>query len=277
MLTRQVGVASNAAMQQSSNLATQCQTRSPTPSTYSRIAIAWDYVEVNPFNQASGGAEGNSEWITRFIGHESVPDNHVGVPARVSHVDGASMAFPKASVSCVVTDPPYFDAIAYANLSDMFYVWLKQQIGNTLRLYRPHSLPKREEATALKHRHGGDGDKAEEHFIRKLGECFAESRRVCKPDGVISVMFAHQSTSVDGISSCLDAGAEYRPPSQSARAEGSFPHPTGHTSRVSLLNHCCLPAPRCIGSWLVQGRAAGHRASSQGERQAVLGLRLSWG
>jgi adenine-specific DNA methylase len=54
--------------------------------------------------------------------------------------------------------------------------------------------PKDEEATALKHRHNGNGVRAEEHFTRKLADCFKEVRRVCKPDGVVTVIFAHQTT-----------------------------------------------------------------------------------
>jgi hypothetical protein len=54
--------------------------------------------------------------------------------------------------------------------------------------------PKAEEATALKHRHNGDTEATKRHFTRKLAECFGEARRVAKPGGVISIMFAHQTT-----------------------------------------------------------------------------------
>jgi adenine-specific DNA methylase len=99
------------------------------------------------------------------------------------------------SVDAVSTDPPYFDAIAYADLSDYFYIWLKRSIGDALpEAFVTPQTPKSEEAVAHKHRHHGNRQKGKEHFQNKLTECFAETKRVCKPDGVIAVMFAHQDT-----------------------------------------------------------------------------------
>ena len=77
----------------------------------------------------------------------------------------------------------------------MFYIWLKRGLD----VYFPEAFvmpqtPKDEEATALKHRHGGDGAKAEKHFTSKLADCFKQIRRVCRGDGIITVIFAHQTT-----------------------------------------------------------------------------------
>lgn len=70
------------------------------------------------------------------------------------------------------------------------------------------TTPKVEEATALRHRNGGDGDAAELHFTQKLSACFAEARRVCDANGVITVMFAHQTTKAWSalISALFNAG-----------------------------------------------------------------------
>lgn len=105
------------------------------------------------------------------------------------------LSLKEATCDVVVTDPPYFDAIAYGDLSDFFYVWLKRGLGDVI----PEALvtpltPKADEATALKHRHQGDAVKADAHFKSKLAGVFAEAHRVLKPDGIITVMFAHQST-----------------------------------------------------------------------------------
>jgi adenine-specific DNA methylase len=155
------------------------------------IPMVWDYPETSLFADASGGAEGQLDWIKRFIIHESTS----AIPASVTRCDGAALAMEDNSAGVVVTDPPYFDAIAYGDLSDYFYVWLKRGLGDVI----PEALttpltPKTDEATALKHRHGGDGDKADAHFKSKLAAILAEAHRVLKPGGVISVMFAHQST-----------------------------------------------------------------------------------
>ncbi len=166
-----------------------------TPFDMAKLSMVWDYSEVNPFNLVTGGAEGQIEWITRVIDHESATLGAEAIPARVLKGDGASLDLPSACASAVVTDPPYFDAISYADISDMFYVWLKRGLGDQFPdAFATPLTPKTEEATALKHRHGGDGDKAESHFTQKLARCFFEAHRVCKPDGVITVIFAHQTT-----------------------------------------------------------------------------------
>jgi putative DNA methylase len=154
--------------------------------------MTWDYPEANPFSESTGGAQGQ------------VRLDEARYPARVGNLvqsstvmrgDGAALAIEEGAVDLVVTDPPYFDAIAYGDLSDYFYVWLKRGLGDVI----PEALatpltPKSDEATALKHRHQGDAEKADAHFKSKLAAVLAEAHRVLKPDGVISIMFAHQST-----------------------------------------------------------------------------------
>ncbi len=166
-----------------------------TPFDMAKIAMVWDYSETNPFNLVTGGAQGQIGWILRVIKHES-PMTTTGIhPAHVSCDDGGRLSAANGFVDVVVTDPPYYDEIAYADLSDLFYVWLKRGLGDVIpEVFSTPLTPKGEEATALKHRHSGDADKAEQHFTSKLSACFAEAKRACKPDGVFAVMFAHQST-----------------------------------------------------------------------------------
>jgi len=155
------------------------------------IPMTWDYPETNPFSDSTGGLEGQVQWLVRFIRHESAPVQS----AMVMRGDGAALAMEDNAADVVITDPPYFDAIAYGDLSDYFYVWLKRGLGNVI----PEALvtpltPKSDEATALKHRHQGDAEEADAHFKSKLAAVLSEAHRVLKPDGVISIMFAHQST-----------------------------------------------------------------------------------
>jgi putative DNA methylase len=154
------------------------------------IPMTWDYPEANPFSHFAQKAIG-TDYVSKVIVHES----RTGLPAIVTRGDGAVVDIPQASVNAVVTDPPYFDAIAYGDLSDYFYVWLKRGLGGLIPevLVTPLT-PKIDEATALKHRHQGDVEKAETHFKSKLAAILKESDRILKPDGVISIMFAHQST-----------------------------------------------------------------------------------
>ncbi|MBI2917635.1 MAG: DUF1156 domain-containing protein [Chloroflexi bacterium] len=163
--------------------------------TKQSIPIIWDYAEVNPFNEATGGGLSQLDWILRVLIHESLPPGVSSPECCVFNGDSGRLSFPKGQTDAVVTDPPYFDAIAYADLSDFFYVWLKRGLGDQLpEVFSTPLTPKNDEATALKHRHGGDAERARVHCTSKLAACFAEAKRLCKSNGVLAVMFAHQST-----------------------------------------------------------------------------------
>jgi putative DNA methylase len=165
------------------------------PFSMQKISMAWDFPEANPFSTATGGAIGQLEWITRVIEHESAIKGTEILPANVYCGDGAGLQLASNSIDVVVTDPPYFDAISFADLSDFFYVWHKRGFGELFPETFPTPLtPKTDEATALKHRHEGDGEKAKHHFTSKLAACFANAKKLCKPNGVVAVMFAHQTT-----------------------------------------------------------------------------------
>lgn len=169
------------------------------------IPMTWDYPEANPFSEATGGVRGAIDWIKRIIIREAGQ----GAPCRILNGDAANLGLGEGSVDVVVTDPPYFDAIAYADLSDYFYVWFKRSLGEYLpELFSTPLTPKGEEATALKHRHNGSEKEAEDHFKNKLAQALSEAKRTMRPDGIISIMFAHQSTKAWTalISAVLEAG-----------------------------------------------------------------------
>jgi adenine-specific DNA methylase len=157
-----------------------------------RLSMKWDYPEANPFCGVTGGFANQLDWITHFIKHEGAAGTK---PANVMRGDGAALALGARAADSTVTDPPYFDEAAYADLSDFFYVWLKRAVGDLVPdpLSTPLS-PKADEATALKHRHGGDADAANKHFTEKLAQVFAESKRATRGDGIYSIVFAHQET-----------------------------------------------------------------------------------
>jgi adenine-specific DNA methylase len=155
------------------------------------IPITWDYPEGHPFSGSTGGADGNIEWMTRVIEHES--NKHPA--ARVLLGDAAQLDVDRTQVDSVVTDPPYFDAIAYADLSDYFYIWLKRCLEDEMpNVFATPLTPKSDEVTALKHRFGGDGKKANDHFRDRLAASLKKAGESLDDGGVVSVMFAHQST-----------------------------------------------------------------------------------
>ena len=110
---------------------------------------------------------------------------------RLDHLDDAS-------VDAVVMDPPYYDNVMYAELSDFFYVWLKRTAGRVFpELFRLRLTDKENEAVANPARFSGQkGAKALAgvEYGHRMARIFAESRRVLKPDGVMTLMFTHKAT-----------------------------------------------------------------------------------
>jgi adenine-specific DNA methylase len=154
------------------------------------IPMVFDYPEPNPFCGSSGGASNQLEWIIRYIDAEA-PLPFFGTCK--NYASGDREQFPAKSLDAVVTDPPYYDAIAYADLSDFFYIWLKRTLGRAWPLnFATPQTPKDEECTALKHHHDGKIALAKAHFETTLLGIFKAIEHQCA--GLVSVMFAHQST-----------------------------------------------------------------------------------
>ena len=103
------------------------------------------------------------------------------------------------SIDAVVMDPPYYDNVMYAELSDFFYVWLKRTAGHVFpELFRGHLTDKENEAVANPARFQGQkGAKAlaGRDYQDRMASIFSECRRVLKPDGIMTLMFTHKATS----------------------------------------------------------------------------------
>jgi len=115
-----------------------------------------------------------------------------------------SMSLESESLDAVITDPPYFDSVPYADLSDFFYVWLKRSIGH---LYPEHFsgklTPKKNEAIMEPSRHGKDKKKAAQAYQDMMHQAFKEANRVLKSDGIMVVVYAHKTTA--GWSTLIDS------------------------------------------------------------------------
>ena len=154
------------------------------------IPMVFDFPESNPFCNSTGSALNQLDWLTRYIESES------DYPFLVSLENASSSdksQFSDKYLTAVVTDPPYYDAIAYADLSDFFYVWLKRTLGDVYPLnFATPQTPKTEECTALKHHHDGNKGRAKAHFENKLTQIFDAIEH--QTADIVSIMFAHQST-----------------------------------------------------------------------------------
>ena len=159
---------------------------------YNRQAIAMvsDFPESNPFCESSGCALNQLDWVLRYI--ESESSNSYG--ASFSNASsGDKEQFEKKQLSVVVTDPPYYDAIAYGDISDFFYIWMKKILCDIYPLnFATPLTPKSEECTALRHHHNDNEIEAKKHFENKLTDIFDAIER--QTSDVVSIMFAHQST-----------------------------------------------------------------------------------
>lgn len=140
------------------------------PFSRQAIAMVFDYPESNPFCNSSGSALNQLEWIIRYIESES---NSPFAALLANASSGEKGQFAAKTLTAVVTDPPYYDAIGYADCSDLFYVWMKRTLGDVYPInFATPQTPKAEECTALKHHHHNSEAEAKKHFENKLTAIF---------------------------------------------------------------------------------------------------------
>jgi adenine-specific DNA methylase len=175
--------------------------------TFTRQALpmVWDYFELCPWSEATGDWNSALNWISRVIEHLSCTSQ---LPATISQFSATSIPHPDNYFDAIFTDPPYYDNINYAELSDFFYVWLKRTIGDLYpELFATPLVPKSQEIVANPIRQDGK-HKAKEFFETMLKKSFQEIYRVLKPNGIVTIVYAHKSTSgwETLINSLLDSG-----------------------------------------------------------------------
>lgn len=160
------------------------------PFSRQAIAMVFDYPESNPFCNSSGSATNQLEWILRYIESECNSSFWTNLKNASS---GERNQFGSKQLTAVVTGPPYYDAIAYADISDFFYVWLKRTLGDIYSLnFSTPQTPKSEECTALKHHHNNSELEAKLYFEKKLTDIFDAIEQ--QTSDIVSIMFAHQTT-----------------------------------------------------------------------------------
>lgn len=154
------------------------------------IPMVFDFPESAIFCSSMGGAYNQLQWILKVIESES---SNVFTAAFNNCASGDVHQFESKSIDCVVTDPPYYDAMAYADFSDFYYLWHKRVLKDIFpNIFSTPLSPKQEECTALKHYHNGSSSKAEVHFQNTLTEILRAIEAQTKD--IVSIMFAHSST-----------------------------------------------------------------------------------
>lgn len=168
--------------------------------TRQALPIIWDFGEANPLAESSGSWRGAVEHVVRGLRNALVADHG----ADVGQASASHHPLPTDCAHLLVTDPPYYDAIPYADLSDFFYVWLRRMVGDDHPGLFGRALVPRDEECIVNPVAGKD----RAYYRRVMTQALAEARRVTRPDGVGVVIFAHKSTSgwEDLLAAMLDAG-----------------------------------------------------------------------
>ena len=142
-----------------SSIATWMSDRGAFRETFARQAIpmVWDYAEANPFADTGGSLD---TVLTK--GRMVIRAFPTSAPGNASQADASRQVLTHAKI--VSTDPPYYDNIGYADLSDFFYVWLRRSLHSLFPdLFATLAVPKAEELVATPYRHGTK-ERAEEFF-----------------------------------------------------------------------------------------------------------------
>jgi putative DNA methylase len=180
----------------------------PTPTasgiinTFSRQALpmTWDYAEGNPFSTASGNFDGGVGWMAKVISG-SLPAS-LGGTASVADASVQNISSGKV----VSTDPPYYDNIGYADLSDFFYVWLRRSLKSAFPdLFATMAVPKAEELVATHHRHGSK-EKAETFFLDGMTQAMHRLAEQAHPAFPVTIYYAFKQSESDGADGTASTG-----------------------------------------------------------------------
>ena len=164
--------------------------------TFGRQALpmVWDFSEANIFGGSSGDLTGLTNWVLEMLEMTSI--STYSKSGNVEIANAIEYPLPDDSAQCFLTDPPYYDAIAYGDLSDFFYVWLRRILINTHpSLFSGILVDKTEEIVQLSKRFRGPyAHKTEKYFEIGMKKAMSEGRRILNPSSIGVVVFAHKST-----------------------------------------------------------------------------------
>lgn len=160
--------------------------------TFARQAIpmTWDFAECNVLSDSTGNFMGAVDWVWKAL--LGFGPNASG---SVIQLDAQNTDLPPGAV--VSTDPPYYDNIGYADLSDYFYVWLRRNIKDVYpALSSTIAVPKAEELVATPYRHGGKTN-AEAHFLSGMTAAITNLATQSSPEFPATIYYAFKQSEID--------------------------------------------------------------------------------
>jgi len=171
--------------------------------TFGRQAIPmnWDYAETNIFSDSSGNWMAMVDWTWKAL--ERTPGLLGGQAAQA---DAQTQTLSRHAV--VSTDPPYFDNIGYADLSDFFYVWLRHNLADIYPdLFATVAVPKAEELVATPYRHGSKGA-AEAFFMKGMKKAMNRLAELSHVGLPVTIYYAYKQSETDAESGTSSTGWE---------------------------------------------------------------------
>jgi len=175
-----------------SSIASWMSDRGAFRETFARQAIpmVWDFAEANTFADTGG-----SFAIAIEKGAMAIAAFPASPPATAAQVDAASQTVSNGKV--VSTDPPYYDNIGYADLSDFFYVWLRRSLMPVFPdLFATLAVPKAEELVASPYRHGSK-EKAEAFFLGGMTQAMHRLAEQAHPAFPVSIYYAFKQSETE--------------------------------------------------------------------------------
>jgi putative DNA methylase len=167
------------------------------------LPMTWDFVEGNPFSTASGNFEGGIGWIAKAI-EGSLPATIAGFA--VSE-DASIQTISTGKI--VSTDPPYYDNVPYADLSDFFYVWLRRALKSVFPdVFTTLAVPKVKELVAFAHRHDTGKSGAEGFFLHGMTDAMHRLSELAHPAFPITIYYAFKQAESDDVQGTSSTGWE---------------------------------------------------------------------
>jgi adenine-specific DNA methylase len=155
------------------------------------IPMVWDIAEANSFSGATGGLDGALQWVLGVCETNlQIVANYIAL-GQTEQANAAHHPLPDDFVQCLFSDPPYYDAIPYADLSDFFYVWLKRTLPPSLSAFFTDELTPKTDECIVDEVKGKD----KAYFETTMQKAMAEGCRFLAPEGIAVIVFAHKSTS----------------------------------------------------------------------------------
>jgi putative DNA methylase len=179
--------------------------RDSTMAGFSRQAIpmTWDYAEVNPLLEATGSIAATASWVAEVL------EGALASGGPLSHSVQLDAARASVAISPVIsTDPPYYDNIGYADLSDFFYVWLRRSLRQVFPdLFATLAVPKAEELVATPYRHGSK-EKAETFFLDGMTQAMHRLADQTHPAFPVTVYYAFKQSETKSGAGTASTGWE---------------------------------------------------------------------